>query len=82
MEQLENNIELYQFYSMLTDLIFETSTGINLPLIELTSIVEAQDSFLGNSQKTDYEKAARMVYYVHYVTFMEKLLAGTNVRVN
>ena len=72
-------IKIYQFFVALTNSIFgaEGASSLDIPLIELPTLLEPQKSSLIKSQ---YEALARHAYYTHYVNFQKSLFDGEKVR--
>ena len=64
---------MFKFYSQLTDLILGLPSGdsLDMPLVELPVLLEPFDQFPGQSTKTDWEMAARQIYYTHFKEFLK-----------
>ena len=61
--------------------LFQVQDGqpMDVPLLELPTLLEAHSEFLGSTTKTDFEKVSRNVYFTHYRAFLRLELNNTKV---
>ena len=84
-EQSDKALDMYHFYARMTYSLQRTNNqtsknSLNLPMVEVPVLLEAQDDFLDNhNARTDREIAFRQLQYVHFKEFMKTYFEKSKV---